>query len=291
MQKPRLGAHMSVAGGVTRALEDGVKVGCQTVQIFTKNSNQWSAALLKKEEVDRFLTMKKALGIDPVLAHNSYLINLASPDPKLRERSKEAMRVELDRAKELGVAFVVMHPGAHVGSGEERAIGQVSNILTELLEMTEGYQVSILLENTAGQGSCIGYSFEHLQKLMDGVTGSKVRSRLGVCLDTCHLFAAGYDISNSSGYEETMKRVEETLGIDAVRAFHVNDSKKGLGSRVDRHEHIGKGVIGVEAFRLLLNDARFAHCPMLLETPKGEGLKSDIENLNLLKSLCDEGCK
>lgn len=279
---PLLGAHMSIAGGVGNALLDGKKVNCDAIQIFTKSSRQWAAKPYTKEEIEQFKVNRKDTGISTVIAHDSYLLNLGSPDTALRIRSVAAFIDELERCETLGVSNLVAHPGAHVGTGEAEGIKTIAKSLDEVHTACPGYNVKITLEITAGQGSNLGYRFEQIRNIIDA---TKQSERLRVCFDTEHAFAAGYDIRTKDGYERTFTQFDEAIGIKLLAAFHLNDSKKEFNSRVDRHEHIGKGFIGVEAFRLLLNDKRFWGLPMCLETPKGPDLKEDRENLTLLRSL------
>jgi len=281
---PLLGAHMSIAGGVDKALLQGKKVDCDVIQIFTKSSRQWAAKPYTKEEIELFHVNQKATGITTVIAHDSYLLNLGSPDDALRKRSVLAFIDELERCEILGVSKLVAHPGAHVGAGEEEGIKIIVRSLDEVHKACPGYNVKVTLEITAGQGSCLGYRFEQIGKMFDA---TKESDRLRVCFDTEHAFAAGYDIRTKEGYERTFSGLDEAIGLDRLAAFHLNDSKKEFNSRVDRHEHIGKGHIGVEAFRLLMNDKRFWGLPMCLETPKGPELKEDVENLTLLRSLVE----
>jgi deoxyribonuclease IV len=279
---PLLGAHMSIAGGVGNALLHGKKVACDTIQIFTKSSRQWAGKPYTKEEIEQFRVNRQETGITTIIAHDSYLLNLGSPDAGLRKQSIAAFIDELERCELLGVANLVAHPGAHVGAGETEGIKTIAKSLDEAHKACPGYTTKITLEITAGQGSTIGYRFDQIGNIM-GAT--KESERLRVCFDTEHAFAAGYDIRTREGYERTFVEFDEAIGIDRLAAFHLNDSKKEFNSRVDRHEHIGKGQIGVEAFRLLLNDKRFWGLPMCLETPKGPDLKEDQENLALLRSL------
>ncbi len=280
-----IGAHMSIAGGIYRAFGLGKAAGCRTIQIFLKNSNQWKAKPLS--ETDRLLyrQARAESGISPVVAHNSYLINLASPDPALRRRSLDAFVVELERANFLGVACVILHPGAHMGAGEEAGASRVAAALNCALEEVEP-PVRILLENTAGQGTCLGHRFEHLAAILERLHD---RSRTGVCLDTCHAFAAGYDIRSRAAYRKTMREFDRLIGIRNIGVVHVNDSLKDLGSRVDRHTHIGQGRIGLEGFRCLIRDRRLAAIPKILETPKGEDLELDRMNLATLRLLSEAG--
>ena len=279
---PLLGAHMSIAGGVGNALLDGRKVDCDAIQIFTKSSRQWASKPLTKEEIEQFQLNRKETGIDTIVAHDSYLLNLGSPDGPLRARSIAAFIDEMERCEILAVSNLIAHPGAHVGAGEIEGIKTIAKSIDEVHKACPGYQVKITLEITAGQGSNVGYRFEHMANIMDA---AKESERIRICFDTEHAFAAGYDIRTQEGYERTFKEFDQAIGLDRLAAFHLNDSKKELNSRVDRHEHIGKGFIGVEAFRLLMNDQRFWGLPMCLETPKDKELTEDRVNLTLLRSL------
>ena len=277
-----IGAHMSISGGVFNAFQHGEEVGCATIQIFTKNSNQWKAKELTSEDARKFRESQKKTGISPVVGHNAYLINLASPKKDVYDLSMEAMLVELERAELLGLPYLVMHPGAHLESGEKEGIKEIARSVDKLHQKTKGFKVKMCLETTAGQGSTIGSRFEQLAEIIDRVEESE---RLGVCYDTCHTFAAGYDIRTKKTYEETFGLFDQHIGIQKLKVIHLNDSLKDLGSRVDRHQHIGKGKIGLEGFRLLMNDRRWEKIPKILETPKEGGTAKDIENLNLLRSL------
>jgi deoxyribonuclease-4 len=279
---PLLGAHMSIAGGVGNAFLHGRNVECDAIQIFTKSSRQWTAKPYSKEEIEQFHANRKETGIAKVIAHDSYLLNLGSPDAALRVRSIQAFIDELERCEILGVSNLIAHPGAHVGAGEVEGIKTIARSLDEVHKACPGYRVRVTLEITAGQGSNLGYRFEHIADIIDATHES---DRLRVCFDTEHAFAAGYDLRTDEGYERTFGEFDETIGIERLAAFHLNDSKKEFNSRVDRHEHIGKGFIGVDAFRRLMNDKRFWGLPMCLETPKGPDLKEDRENLTLLRSL------
>ncbi|MDT8316760.1 MAG: deoxyribonuclease IV [bacterium] len=279
---PLIGAHMSISGGVDKAIIRGASAGCRAVQIFTKSSNQWAAKELDAEVVAGFKTRMTETGIKDVVAHDSYLINLASPDNDLREKSFRAFLDEMDRCRVLGIRQLIMHPGSHTGQGEEEGLRTISAQFKKLLSMSEGWGVNIVLETTAGQGTNLGYSFEQLATIIEN-TGSS--DRMKVCFDTCHVFAAGYDISTVDGYHETMEIFDRIIGLDRLVAFHINDSKKGLGSRVDRHEHLGQGEIGEVAFRMVMNDDRFKSIPKILETPKGKEMDEDRQNLAFLKKL------
>ncbi len=280
--QPLLGAHMSIAGGVHNSLLEGKKVECQAIQIFTRSSRQWAVRPYEKEEIALFHRHRKDTGIGTVVAHDSYLLNLGSPDAALRKKSIAAFIDELMRCEMLGVAALIAHPGAHMGAGELQGIKTIARSLDEVHKSCRGFKTKVALEITAGQGSCLGYRFEQIRDIIDA---TKEGERLRVCFDTEHAFAAGYDFRTTSGYAAVFDEFDELVGIERLAAFHLNDSKKELGSRVDRHDHIGQGQLGVEAFRLILNDRRFFGLPMCLETPKGKDLKEDRENLTLLRSL------
>ena len=279
---PRLGAHLSVAGGLLKALERGREIGCQTIQIFTKNNMQWKGPSIPFETANRFRQAQPDSDITPVFAHNSYLINLGAKEARLLKKSIAAMIDEIKRADQLGLPFIVIHPGSHLGAGEETGLQRIAASLAEVIAGTAASKVKLALETTAGQGTNLGYRFEHLADLLARVNQPE---RLAVCVDTCHIFAAGYEIRSQPAYEETMHRLDRIVGLEKIIAFHLNDSKGGLNSRLDRHEHIGRGEIGLSAFRFLLNDPRFRALPMVLETPKGEDATNDIRNLNCLRSL------
>ncbi len=276
-----IGAHMSIAGGIHKAFERGRRIGCQTIQVFLKNANQWKAKRLTEKDKILFLQWSKAGGICPVLAHNSYLINLASPNRILYRKSIRALIEEMERADFLGIGYLILHPGSHMGSGLTAGIARIAGALNLALESV-GPPVKLLLETTAGQGTGIGHRFEHLAAI---VCQLRSPERVGICLDTCHIFAAGYDIRTEQGYVETLQELDRMVGIKKVVAVHVNDSRGDLGCRVDRHFHIGRGAIGLEAFRLIMNDPCFATVPKILETPKDSGLRADRRNLRVLKSL------
>jgi deoxyribonuclease IV len=287
---PRLGAHMSVAGGLPFAITRAQLHGCETLQIFSKNASQWRARPLPPDEIAAFRDAAKKTGITPIVAHASYLINLATRSEALRAQSIAALGEEVDRAEALGLLGVVLHPGARLTAPTDQALSLISGALTEVLEARAQGQTMILLEHTAGQGSTMGATFEEIGAMIDGVKNSK---RLGVCLDTCHLLASGYNLCSDDGYTSTFDTFERLIGFDRLKVFHLNDSKKPCMSRVDRHEHIGKGCIGIEPFRRLLNDPRFDHLPMILETEKAEWREKgkvvidplDEMNLNTLRSL------
>lgn len=282
----RFGAHMSIAGGHDRAVHSAHAVGFATVQVFTKNNNQWRAPALTDAHVSAFRSALAATGVGTPVAHNSYLINLASPDDALWEKSIDAMVVELERAEALGIEDVVAHPGAHVGSGEEAGLLRIARGIDAVHARAPGLRARIALETTAGQGSCLGADFGHLGRIIAEVAAPE---RLSVCVDTCHIFAAGYSFATATEYDETMDDLERAVGRGRVRAWHLNDSVRERGSRVDRHAGIGRGKIGLDAFRLVVNDPRWRGVPMLLETPKGleEGEELDAINLRVLRSLVE----
>jgi len=279
---PLIGAHMSIAGGISLSLGRGRDLGCRTIQIFTRNATQWKAPPLSEEEVLSFKTMEKQTGISPVVVHDSYLINIASPDPKKLEASRNSLLQEMERTETLGIPYLVMHPGAHMGSGEKEGLLQISRSLNDLHKKTSGFAMKILLETTAGQGTNLGYTFDQIERIISSVTEPE---RLGVCVDTCHIFAAGYDIRTDEGYEETMSALIARFGLEKIRCIHVNDSQKEFKSRVDRHGHIGEGEIGLPAFRRLMTDPRFKTVPKILETPKGKNDEMDRKNLDRLLNL------
>ncbi len=277
-----LGAHMSIAGGFELAAKRGEAVGCTAIQIFTKSSNQWAARPCGADEAARFKCEIGRAGITEVVAHDSYLINLCSPDDRLWTRSIEACAEELVRCERLGVSWLVTHPGGHMGQGEAFGVRRMAEAIDAIHDRVPMGGSSLAIETTAGQGTVIGHRFE---QIADVIARTKHPHRIGVCLDTCHVFAAGYDLRTPRGYEETLRSFDAAIGLGRLRAVHVNDSKKDLGCRVDRHEHIGKGFLGLAAFRLLMNDARLASLPLLLETPKDDDCREDVENLTTLMSL------
>jgi len=280
--RPLLGAHESIAGGIGEALIRGKQVGCECVQIFTKSSRQWASKPLSKEEIDTFKRNKIETGITTVIAHDSYLVNLGAPDEAMRKKSVKGFIEELERCEALGVPTLVAHPGSHVGTGEENGIKTIAKSIDEAHAACKGFEVKVALEITAGQGSTLGCNFQQMARIIDAV---KENDRLRLCFDTEHAFASGYDIRTPEGYENTFSELDKYIGIKRLVAFHLNDSVKDFNSKVDRHQHIGKGFIGLDAFRRLLNDKRFFGLPMCLETPKGPDLKEDVENLATLRSL------
>ncbi len=280
---PLFGAHMSIAGGHHNAALIAREHDCEALQIFTKNSNQWAARELSDDEVRLFRRTLRQTRVRRTIAHDSYLINLASPNEELFRKSVEAFIVEMQRAERLGLSYLVAHPGSHTGTDEETGLQNVTRGLDEVHRRCAGFRVRILLETTAGQGACLGHRFEQLAFILSAVAEPR---RLGVCFDTCHVFAAGYPLAPEGDYHATMAEFDRIIGLRRLRVFHVNDSKKPLGSRVDRHAHIGRGCLGLLPFRLLVNDPRFHDRPMILETPKEEdGQDMDPVNLAVLRSL------
>lgn len=278
-----LGAHVSVAGGLDKAFARAIESGCTALQIFTKNANRWQVKPISDTEASAFRRAWQASGIGPVMAHDAYLINLASPKSDVWEKSKSALRDELCRCAQLGVTALVMHPGAHLGTGIEAGLERIRTALREILQDTP-QQVRLLLENTAGQGSYLGGDFAHLAALLESFD----EQRFGVCFDTCHAHTAGYDLSSDDGYAQTMAAFDRLVGLERIKAFHLNDCLKACGSKVDRHTHIGQGTIGRAGFTCLMQDRRFVEIPMVIETPKGEQDEMDRINLNLLRNLAEE---
>jgi deoxyribonuclease-4 len=279
---------MSIAGGFDRAVRAAHALGFQTVQLFTKNNNQWKAAPLTDLHRAAFRAALAETGIVDPVAHNSYLINLASPDDALWNKSVDAMTVEVERCAALGIGDLVAHPGAHLGQGEDAGLSRVVAGINEVHRRTRGTPVRIDLETTAGQGTCLGHRFEHLGVILDRVAAPE---RLGVCVDSCHIFAAGYSLERADEYDKTMDALDRAVGIRRVRVWHLNDSRRERGSRVDRHAGIGRGHLGLEAFRRIVRDARFESIPMIMETPKGieNGADLDAVNLRVLQELEREG--
>lgn len=277
-----LGAHMSISGGLSTAFDRGAAVGVNTMQIFTKNQNRWQQKPTPPEEIVRWAEKQAATGITPVVSHAAYLLNLGTPNDDLWAKSVDALVDELTRAEELKLLGVVFHPGAHMGTGEEAGLARIVAGINRAHTLTLGYKTLTLVESTAGQGTALGWRFEHLQAML---AGAEAPERLGFCLDTCHLFAAGYDLRTAETYEATLDEFDRLCGIERLKCFHFNDAKKPLGSRVDRHDHIGTGQLGLDAFRFILNDPRLVHIPKILETEKSEDMHEDVENLRVLREL------
>lgn len=281
---PPFGAHFSVAGGLTHAVRTAVRLRCDTLQMFTKSPSQWSAKSLAATAIAEFRSAVRDAGLRSVAAHDSYLINLAAPGSDLFEKSVAAFVTELERAEALGLDFLVMHPGAHVGSGEAAGLRRVVAGLNRAVGGCRGFRVRVLVETTAGQGTCLGWRFEHLAEILGAVHEPE---RYGVCFDTCHVFAAGYPLATPAEFADTFGRFDAAVGVHRIALFHLNDAAKPLGSRVDRHAGIGLGNVGLTAFGSLLRDSRFVSVPMILETPKKdrEGREMDEVNLNTLRRL------
>jgi deoxyribonuclease-4 len=283
-----LGAHVSIAGGIEKALLRGEQLGCRTIQIFTKNANRWQERSFRQAEIDLYRDIKNRTGIEPIIAHNSYLTNLATIGAELYKKSIYAMVQELERCETLGVRYLVVHPGSHQGSGEERGITKIVHALNEIHETTKGFAVAIALEMTAGQGTSLGYRLEQIAQIMNRVEEG---SRLAFCLDTCHSFAAGYELRSKADYDRFFRDIDGTIGLEKLKVIHLNDSKGDCGSRVDRHEDIGKGMIGEEPFRWIMNDERLEDVPKIIETPglgKIKDYRKDEQNLNLLRNMVED---
>jgi len=278
-----LGSHVSIAGGLHKAFTMARDIGCTAIQIFTKNANRWQAKPLTQQDIDRFSDAWTASAVETIAAHDSYLINLGSPKPELLEKSRNALLNELQRCEQLRIPYLVMHPGAHVGSGEDDGLKRVAESFNIIHEQTPDSACQILVETTAGQGTTLGYTFEHLAKIREL---AQAPERIGICLDTCHIFAAGYELRTETGYQTTMQAFDDVIGLRHLKVIHVNDSLKELGCRVDRHQEIGQGCIGRDGFRNLMQDQRLTDIPKILETPKGtDPIASDRENLRILREL------
>jgi deoxyribonuclease-4 len=287
-EMPLLGAHMSISGGLEKALLRGKACGCHVIQVFTRNPTQWVSGGLSRKEMDAFREVRTETSVVPVAAHDSYLINLASPRPENRRRSLQALEDELVRADLLSIPYVVIHPGAYLEAGEKRGIRRIAEGLNRIFDRTSHLRVHILLETTAGQGTSLGYRFEQLAEI---IRQTESQERLGICVDTCHIFAAGYDFGDREALDKLLRDFDAIIGLKRLKLIHVNDSKKERGSRIDRHEHIGQGFIGERAFSFLLKTPLFKDLPFILETPKGtvaSGTDLDILNLSVLKRLMEE---
>jgi len=274
-----IGAHMPTSGGLHQAILKGAEIGSTAVQVFTSSPQQWKGKDLTSEAIATFLDFQEQTGIRSLISHDSYLVNLCSPNPEIRAKSIAALKAEMGRCKLLKIPYVVSHMGAHLGAGAEAGTAEIAKATKEILNETPS-EVTLLMETTAGQGSALGCRFEQLAAVLDQANGD---GRLAICLDTCHIFAAGYDIRTAETYETTFAEFDRLIGCTLIRAIHANDSKKGLGSKVDRHEHIGKGEIGLEAFRLLVNDQRFEQVPIVVETPEAE--TQHAVNVRVLREL------
>ncbi|MBW1777431.1 MAG: deoxyribonuclease IV [Deltaproteobacteria bacterium] len=278
-----LGAHFSIAKGLDRAVYDAAGYGCTALQIFTKNASTWKERTVSREEILAFEKAKTQTGITRIASHAAYLLNLASPEPKKYRMSVAALTRELERCAALDLPFLILHPGNHMGAGEAEGIKRIASGINTVFDEVKAPRTQLLLETTAGQGSSVGGRFEHIRSIMEGITDSK---GVGACLDTSHIFAAGYDIRTRETYEKTLDAFDEIIGLDRLAVIHLNDAKRGLGSGVDRHEHIGRGQIGLDAFRFIMQDPRFEGIPKIIETPKNEG-DTDYDRINLdrLRSL------
>lgn len=277
-----LGAHMSISGGLHLAIDRAVAAGCGVLQIFTRNSNQWKGKPVSEADADLFRQKFAASGLHEIISHDIYLINLAAPPGETRDKSLAAFRDELETCARLGIAKIVMHPGSHLADTPQTGLERVVAAFDQLFEEVPHFGGRVLVETTAGQGTNLGRTFEELAAI---IGASRFPDKFGVCFDTCHTFAAGYDTATEEGYRDTMEQFDRLLGLERLQCFHFNDSKKGLGSRVDRHEHIGQGALGLNPFRFILNDARFSTIPKILETPKGDHEEMDTVNLKLLRGL------
>lgn len=280
-----IGAHVSVAGGLDKVVPRAVKIGCETIQIFTKSNIQWGSRELTEDEIKNFQIDLKKFNIHPVVVHSSYLINLCARDREILKKSREAFIDELKRCENIGAMYLVFHPGAHLGKGEDYGIKLTAESINLSHERTKNFKTLTVIEITSGQGTAIGYRFDQIKKIIDLVED---KSRVGVCIDTCHLFSAGYDIRSEKGCENVFKEFDEMIGIERIKVLHLNDSKRELNSRIDRHYHIGKGYIGKDAFRYIMRNPNFKNIPKIIETPKGYDDKFDIANLTALRRLAKQ---
>ena len=277
-----LGAHTSTSGGVSKAIERANQLSFTAIQIFTKNNNRWFSKPLEESEIDKFKKLNDKSNIKFIVSHDSYLINLCATSSELLQKSQNAFVDELTRCELLGIPYLNFHPGSHTGRGEEDGLKVIADSINIAHSKTKGFNVSSMLEITAGQGTVLGYKFEQINNIIENV---EEKERMSVCIDTAHMFAAGYDFRDEESYNKTMQEFDDIIGLDKLKCFHMNDSKKELGSRVDRHEHIGKGFIGLEGFRNIMNDKRLINIPKILETPKGKEQLEDLENLETLRNL------
>jgi deoxyribonuclease-4 len=280
--KHLIGAHTSISGGVSTSIDRAEKLGFTAIQIFTKNNSQWDATPLSNREIERFKDKLGKSHIKFIQAHDSYLINLCAKDKILLRKSRESFIKELERCEQLGIPYLNLHPGVHGGQGEDDGLTIIAESINMAHENTKASHVGTMLETTAGQGTSLGYKFEHFREIIDRVDTPE---RMSVCIDTAHIFAAGYDIRSPKKYKQVMREFDDIIGLDRLKAFHMNDSKRELGSRVDRHEHIGKGFIGKTGFRTIMRDRKIAHVPKILETPKGKRQLEDLKNMKILLSL------
>ena len=277
-----IGAHTSISGGVSTSIDRAEKLSFTAIQIFTKNNSQWDAKPLSNMEIERFRNRLNKSHIKFIQAHDSYLINLCAKDRSLLRKSRKSFIEELERCEQLGIPYLNFHPGVHGGQGEDDGLTMIAESINIAHEKAKASHVSTMLETTAGQGTSLGYRFEHLKKIIDRVDTPE---RMSICIDTAHIFAAGYDITSPNKYRRVMREFDDIIGLDLLKAFHMNDSKKELGSRVDRHEHIGKGFIGKAGFKNIMRDRNTANVPKILETPKGKTQLEDLKNMKVLLSL------
>jgi len=275
---------MSIGKGPHSAIERARDLGCETIQIFVKSNRRWDAKPMDPKKINKFKEVRAQNNINPIFAHNTYLVNLASNDEETLKKSINCFLYEIKTSEELGLDYIIMHPGSHKGIGEEKGIERIAKNIRDLLLQTENAKIKILLETTAGQGTNLGYTFNHIQKIIELIDYPE---RIGICLDTCHIFAAGYDFRSEKDYEKVINELDSLIGLDKLFVIHLNDSAGDLGSRIDRHEHIGMGKIGLNGFKNFLNDKRFKNIPGILETPKDKEGKMDITNLKTLRSLVD----
>jgi len=285
---PYIGAHMSISGEPCMSLFRGKEAGCEVIQIFTRNQRKWFGKKLSEDEIADFFSAREKTGVNPVAIHTSYLINVASPDPDGRKKALSLLLDEMKWAELLDIPYLVLHPGSHMGEGEKRGLTLVADTLNRANDKRPDYSVKILLETTAGQGTNLGYRFEHLAEILDMTESAE---RVAICFDTCHSFAAGYDFSTKTAYRQLINEFDKILGTDQIKAFHINDSKTSLGSRRDRHNHPGEGFIGLHALSWFLNDPAFKERPFLLETPKGKdenGQDMDTVNLKILRGIINK---
>lgn len=280
--KHLLGAHTSSLGGAAKAVKLASSLGFETMQVFTKNNTRWDAKPLTESEIEDYKVFLRKTQIAPVISHDSYLINLCAPSSEMLAKSRDAFVEELNRCELLGIQFLNFHPGSHGGQGEEEGIKKIVESVNIAHQKTKGFRVKTMIELTAGQGTSIGCNFEQIRTIIDGI---EERERVCVCIDTAHVFAAGYDLRLPENYEATIKAFDEIIGLSLLKCIHMNDSKKDLGTRVDRHAHIGEGFIGLEGFTNIMNDSRLEGIPMILETPKTKGQLEDLENIRRLKEL------
>ncbi len=282
MDKLLIGAHCSTEGGLNSAFQRAEFINATAIQIFTQNARQWHASQIKPDQIEIYKMSRLKSNVKIVVSHDSYLINLCAKDDLIQHKSEAAFKAEIERCHDLGINLLVFHPGSHLGQGESSGLNKISATLNKLHEETRNCNVISVLETTAGQGTNLGYKFEQLRAIIDMIED---KNRVGICIDTCHIFAAGYEIRDKKNYTKTLKSFDEIIGLNYLKVFHLNDCKSEFGSHVDRHEHIGKGKIGADAFSFIMNDKRFKNIPKILETPKSKDLHEDLENLGILRGM------